>query len=47
VERRIGGNVTAMGKWLVLNDRDQTPRRVVRQKVEPKLGKKEQLAREA
>jgi hypothetical protein len=43
----IGGNVTAMGKWLVLNDRDQTPRRVVKQKVEPKLGKKEQLAREA
>jgi len=41
------GNVTAMRTWLALNDRDQTPRRVVRPKAEPKLGKKEQALLDA
>lgn len=41
------GNVTAMRTWLQLNGRDMSPGGVIRPKREPKLGKKEQLAREA
>jgi transcriptional regulator with XRE-family HTH domain len=38
----MAGNVTAMKAWLAMSEKDVAPRGVVRPKVEPKLGKKEQ-----
>ena len=43
----IGGNVTAMGKWLALTQKVAASREFVRPKVEPKVGKKEQALLDA